>query len=75
MDEHRKSIFEFMAENHPEFKKTSVKFKRKASQYGREVVFYRETFIDYKDLPTKDVLNKLYPKPKPPTKSMTIIFE
>lgn len=61
MDEHRKSIFEFMAENHPEFKKTSVKFKRKASQYGREVVFYRKTFIDFKGLSTKEILKRLYP--------------
>ncbi len=75
MDEHRKSIFEFMAKKHPEYKKTSVKYKRKASQYGREVIFYRETFIDYKDLPTKEVLNKLYPEPKPTSKSLTIVFE
>ena len=41
MSELRDSIIEYTTINHPELKKTSVKFKRKCSEYGREVIFYK----------------------------------
>ena len=75
MDEHKKSIIEFTKEKHPNYKEKSAMFRRKASQYGREVVFYRETFIDYKGLSTKEILERLYPKPINKNKSLIIDFD
>jgi len=62
MNEHQKSIFEFVREKYPQYKEKSAMFKRRASQYGREVIFFKQTFIDYKDLSTKEILERLYPQ-------------
>lgn len=75
MDEHKNSIFDFVKKKHPKYKEKSAMFKRRTSQYGREVIFYKQTFIKYKDLPTKEILKRLYPEPKPTLKSLTVIFD
>lgn len=76
MNDHKKSIFEFVKERHPKYKEKSAMFKRKASQYGREVLFYKQTFKDYEEKTTKEILERLYPKDnKPSLKSLTIIFD
>jgi len=75
MDNHRKEIIEFTKEKHPDYKENSAMFKRRASQYAREVIFYKETFIDYKGLSTKEILDRLYPKPINKNKSLIIDFD
>lgn len=59
-NEHRDSIFTFVKERHPEIKYMSAKFKRKASEYGREIVMYKNTFNEYMDKTTAELIELLY---------------
>ena len=74
--DNNEQIRNFTKEKHPEYKEGSAMFKRRFYQYCRQVAFYRKNNLN-NDLkyPAKYCLDKLYPKPKPPSKSMTIIFD
>lgn len=76
IQDNNNQIKEFTKEKHPQYKEGSVMFKRRFYQYCRQVAFYRKHNLG-NDLkyPAKYCLDKLYPKPKPPNKSLTVVFD
>lgn len=75
IQDNNNQVKEFTKEKHPEYKEGSAMFKRRFFQYCKQVALYRKNNLNGGKYPAKYCLDKLYPKPKPPTKSMTIVFD